>query len=66
MAEDTVKEFNDAMKLNDMELKENPANACFEVKLMGEMVGAVVVNRRFIGNDDINWLRCNFEIESIG
>ena len=32
---------------------------------MGEMIGLVVVNRRFIGNDDINWLRSNFEIESL-
>ena len=64
-AEDVVKECNDAMKLNDMDLKENPASACFEVKLLGEMVGVVVVNRRFIGNDDINWLRSNFEIESL-
>ena len=39
MSEDIIKECNDAMKLNDMELKDNPASACFEVKLMGEMVG---------------------------
>ena len=65
MAKDIVSECNDAMKLNDMELKDNPASVGFEVKLMGEMIGLVVVNRRFIGNDDINWLRSNFEIESL-
>ena len=65
MANDIVSDCNDAMKLNDMELKDNPASVGFEVKLMGEMIGLVVVNRRFIGNDDINWLRSNFEIESL-
>lgn len=60
-----LRDVNDAMKLNDMELKDNPAVAAFGVRLMGDLVGVVVVNRRFINNDDINWLRSNFKIEDM-
>lgn len=54
-----------AIRDKDVELKDNPADVTF-LAMMGdsEIVGFISLTRRNVTNDDINWLRANYEMET--
>jgi len=54
---------SEAYKYLDVELKDNPMVVSFQVQVDRNVIGLVVLNRKYIGNDDINWMRSNFEID---
>jgi len=53
----------ESLKYLDVELKDNPMAVSFQVKVDNNLIGLVVLNRKYIGNDDINWMRSNFEVD---
>jgi hypothetical protein len=53
----------DGIKCNDLDLKDNPTSVSFAVNLGQDLVGIVCISRKYIGNDDINWIRSNYKIE---
>ena len=58
-----VEDIQDGYRNNDIDMKDNPMTVSFEVKVLNNVVGLVALNRKCVSNDDINWLRCNFEVD---
>jgi len=48
---------------NDVDVKDNPPEICFSVTMENDIVGVIALSRKILGNDDITWLRCNYEID---
>lgn len=56
---------NECLKQNDVELKDNPPEVCFLVMMGADVVGVVTAGRHHLGNDDVNWIRCNYQIDEV-
>jgi hypothetical protein len=59
-----VESTEECYKFNDVNYKDNPMGIAFEVKLQDSIIGIITLTRKNIGNDDINWMRANYEIDS--
>mmetsp|Transcript_16681 Transcript_16681/g.28251 ORF Transcript_16681/g.28251 Transcript_16681/m.28251 type:complete len:1262 (-) Transcript_16681:1911-5696(-) len=59
----------DAMKTtleySDVELKDNPNEVCFVVKLGETVVGTIIVSRKTVTNEDVAWFRMNYHIDEL-
>lgn len=52
-----------ALVENDVDLKDNPSEACFVAMLGGDVVGMMTISRKSASTEDINWFRANYQIE---
>ena len=60
-----VKMCQECLKQSDIELKDNPPEVCFAVMMGTDIVGIVSASRKHLSNDDITWIRCNFQVDDV-
>lgn len=47
---------------SDVHLRDNPLETCFLINIGSVVIGSVVLSRRILSNDDLQWIRANFHI----
>lgn len=51
-----------SLRENDVDLKDNPSEACFVAMVSGEIVGVMCLSRKITSTEDVNWFRANYQI----
>jgi hypothetical protein len=62
--EEVLSAVNASMKESDVELKDNPGEACFAIMADQEVIGVVVLSRKVLATQDLDWLRANYELDT--
>jgi hypothetical protein len=61
--DDIVLSAHNAMNENDVELKDNPGEACFVVTAGRELIGVVTLSRKVLSSQDLDNLRANYQLD---
>jgi hypothetical protein len=52
-----------AIRENDVNLKDNPADVCFILRMENRIVGLVDLSRRVLSGEDVHWMCANYRVE---
>lgn len=63
--ESVIDAVRSSLTETDVELKDNPNEASFVVHMKRDVLGVVVVSRKYTSADDINWVRANYQIDEV-
>lgn len=52
-----------SLRMSDIDVTENPDDISFKIMLSNKIIGLIVLSKRMLSIDDVNWYRCHYHLD---